>query len=213
MPPDAYEEIEKQGKVLGLTPAEWATAVVLRAAMPVQAGAKGIPGEEPEECRTSSGTADRQAGAPVIQAEAPPAAPKPVAQNVVPAWSSRPKPPAWKQPAAGDPPIKPAPAKTEAPEPVAVYECRSCKDQGGGILVECVCGRYKDQQGKVHISPDAAHGPQNWNEAWTLMEGMDSVERAEKFFEWTEGKELPGQWKTMTREVKVAWLNQNWPLS
>lgn len=139
---------------------------------------------------------------------------------VVPAWRHQPpKPPTWNgvavvQPRSTSPVInmEPEPAPVVMPTPVKKFECQECKDEGAGILKECICGRYKDQQGRVQRTPDHVDGPRDWGHAFALLEGMDVLERSEQFAVWLKGKTLPTQWRDMVRDAKISWLNLSCPL-
>lgn len=151
----------------------------------------------------------------------------PVPQLVLPKWTPQPRKPtlpAWNPTGAGPATVdveagsnglatsgRQETAPLESPSG-KTYECEECKDQGGGILVECLCGRYRNQQGEVLVSADFKLGPREWGTAFKLMEGMQALDRQEKFFEWSKGGKLPVGWSGFPREIKIEWLNTNWPL-
>lgn len=125
----------------------------------------------------------------------------------------------WQRPAPPPKPswAKPAAQAQEKPaEPIVPkvqYSCDVCQDQGAGVLKECVCGRYRDQQGNVQMSPDGPPTPSTWAEAWEVMSKMDNVDRAEKFFAFCGGTvPLPEEWSSMPKELKIDWLTVNVPI-
>lgn len=162
----------------------------------------------------------REAKDRVVENVASPAKLHPSAP-IIPAWRHQPpKPPAWNggaiaPPRSASPVInmEPEPAPVAMPTPVKKFECQECKDEGAGILKECICGRYKDQQGRVQRTPDHVDGPRDWGHAFALLEGMEVLERSEQFAVWLNGKTLPTQWRDMVRDAKISWLNLACPLA
>lgn len=212
--PPVMERIGWVSKSMGLTASKWLQDVAMAELARVQAriGA-AVPGQEYSELSKErppehGGTLS----APMVST-APITAPRDAAPSI-PVWRpGPPKTPAWNRGAPAANWTNPQPDQPQVPEQVKPYACKECKDQGGGVLVECICGRYRDQQGNVQTSPDAEDGPRDWATAWKLLEGMDQVERAEKFFEWSKGRALPPEWRDMTRETRISWLNLKWPLT
>lgn len=209
--PPVMERIGWVSKSMGLTASKWLQDVAMAELARVQAriGA-ATPGQEsvPSEAPVVPAASTTPISAPPNTLPAP----------SIPVWRpGPPKTPAWNQgkaPLRTDLPVaRTTPEPSEPTEIVKTYACKECKDQGGGVLVECICGRYRDQQGNVQVSPDAEDGPRDWATAWKLLEGMDQVERAEKFFEWSKGRALPAEWRDMTRQTRISWLNLKWPLA
>ncbi len=50
-----------------------------------------------------------------------------------------------------------------------------------------------------------------WPELWDKL--LKAPDKAARFSKIAAGRQVPPEWKNMTREYKVRWLEQNWPLA